>query len=790
MKSIVLLLGLFAAAALVAATEDAAPEATTDQSVEEIEKEALEATKEEEPKEEEPAKDDESKDDDEEDGDEESSDLAEDELPSEKVTESQMADLDDSEDEGVRCQTCYAVGDPHFRSFDGQYFHFQGVGGFRLAKCKNFEVQGRTKVCGKHRYYGVVACYDEAAVKYTNPVTKKTSVVQVNTRNTRSIKIDGKTVGFNTNHFLHTAAGQTVSPQVLTGSVYDARRKRFRKWTKRAVVVSNGKDNSQMIIHSYGIYIRAPINDKCTGLCGNDNGRPADDYRDAKGKLYTNIRTRADKVGNHRNKPLHKWGETFMVKSKSNPSGVPDLIDGPINNKPQYRPGQAKFPDTAAGRAAAARVKACCKKAGFFNYEQYRNCVLDGPEMGSQEACRVGAMANVEEKKLFAKMSGNGSHKNKHWGKLNIVKILKKMDIEFKEERDRIKDAIMREEEDVAKHKSFYVHAARTMSTTCGAVRPMAHHTRRAIKAFEIARGIRQGALNYLNKMLPGWINDLKRIANENALIKQMLALVERLRGVKSLSELDIDHKTLNELPKLKETFQALIDRSHDDRNGNNGASEVRRLLLSLIADLTKEERTVKNHIFKARRNLAINTKKMRHAHRVMNIAKRHLARQQRICRRWRGQHAIRRRVYTAKLRDQQRNLRQQRGELRDLGGEIDMVKHLTKIVVNWSNKKRAAGKSPCESEETEDIEVPTEEETEEEPVEDIEEPVEDIEEPAEESEEFDEAPVESEAPSAEQSEEEPVEDVQEEEPVEDVQEESEDVEEPVEESEEEPIEE
>lgn len=273
----------------------------------------------------------------------------EDDLPSsraDKMDENLNLDVSDGVNRNRRCagDCCYAVGDPHFRSFDGDYFHFQGIGEFRLAKTKNMEVQGRTFACGRHRYYGAVGCYDEATVKYTrNGVTR---VIQVNTRGSKVIKENGKRLNIKHGGSYLTKAGNRI----------------HNAWHGVIVVVTN-PDGSEVRISPYAIYIWLPRNMRSHGLCGNHDHHRSNDYTDAHGKVYRNIRSNADKVDNDPRKPIHTWGMTFMVKSKNNPkSNIESLIANPDKwNHPEYKPKPYKFKDDAE----RAKAHKCCKDAGF-----------------------------------------------------------------------------------------------------------------------------------------------------------------------------------------------------------------------------------------------------------------------------------------------------------------------------------------------------------------------------------------------------------------------------------------
>eukprot|EP00295_Goniomonas_pacifica_P031792 CAMPEP_0175964126 /NCGR_PEP_ID=MMETSP0108-20121206/37394_1 /TAXON_ID=195067 ORGANISM="Goniomonas pacifica, Strain CCMP1869" /NCGR_SAMPLE_ID=MMETSP0108 /ASSEMBLY_ACC=CAM_ASM_000204 /LENGTH=704 /DNA_ID=CAMNT_0017292085 /DNA_START=6 /DNA_END=2120 /DNA_ORIENTATION=- len=586
----------------------------------------------------------------------------------------------------VQRRVGYAVGDPHFRTLDGVVYHFQSVGQFVISEGPTQTVQGRQVACGKHHKYGYVTCYEQAAVKFSNPKTKKTSIVQVSTRGRCNIKLNGKDRKDNKEAFT-TPAGSEVRPSTLTVAYYNG--KAMVNYKVCMVKILN-PDGSGVYVAPYavitiepvdtGVYVAPyavitiePVDHKTKGMMGNNDGNKDNEFVNGKsGVVYNNIKTAADRLDNgNTGQALHEWGLSWEVDDDKFTSIFDDKAAK--YNKPQFKPGE--FPFTNKTFKAEAHA-ACLNSALTMDF--YKDCMFDCAATNSLQDVARDAEANEMFKEMKEK------HKNYHKGKAALIRTLMKMNVEFKVEQRHIKEASEAQAEEVNKLKNHFNAAKDQQGVSCGAVHRVRAHLDRAKKDFDKA----DGAKNYIDKKwtaaLEKWQKDSDQNKNEQELIGQMKTVLSDLVNVRTTSDLQIDQNQLAMAPKLRETFQELIDRAHEGHTDRVGV-----LLDQILANLAKEKADMDKDLaeLKAQRQKIW----ARHAEcrRAVNKGEADLAKQKRECARAKAHADSKYAEYKEGLQQQTEDEEERATLMEELKKEVEMIESLKETITNWSSGKK-----------------------------------------------------------------------------------------------------
>eukprot|EP00294_Goniomonas_avonlea_P000716 CAMPEP_0114554660 /NCGR_PEP_ID=MMETSP0114-20121206/8331_1 /TAXON_ID=31324 /ORGANISM="Goniomonas sp, Strain m" /LENGTH=905 /DNA_ID=CAMNT_0001739727 /DNA_START=21 /DNA_END=2738 /DNA_ORIENTATION=- len=267
---------------------------------------------------------------------------------------------------------CHAVGDPHFRTFDGWTYNFQSDGIFRLAKHLNdFEVHNFQKRCNS-----CCRCSNGIAVRAGNHV-----VMTWGKWRNQWVRVNGKMV-------------RTPNRRIRL----DAHTS-YTLTHKRLVVRYRG---AQMI--AYGtywknIYVRSPrgwsSGRSWTGMCGNNDGSAGND------------RAYWGRIGLSTGNSYFSWARPQSEEELEQADLQDSLKEGMFGTHGEgFQPDNQEEENNKLANADAEHKKAVQKACGAAEGQDKKDCEFDllaGVAKGGHhfDPVSVAAIANVRDHEKF-----------------------------------------------------------------------------------------------------------------------------------------------------------------------------------------------------------------------------------------------------------------------------------------------------------------------------------------------------------------------------------------------------
>ncbi|XP_013408397.1 BMP-binding endothelial regulator protein-like [Lingula anatina] len=231
---------------------------------------------------------------------------------------------------------CAVFGDPHYRTFDGRIFNFQGTCRYVLAQdCANnsFSVRVQNHARSTHSF------------AWTNRVSIHLGKTKIVLQQNLVIKVDNKKVDI---------------PHVKLGA-FSVMKSGYSVIVRTNVGLKVIWDGDSYV----EVAVPAKYKSKMCGLCGNYNGIEADDFKGKKGGLYLN----ADKFGNSWRIGSRK--SCYKSHAKKRSRGKKNRYDASCNNDFTKKTRAAEECSILKGQVFSQ----CRSKVPLKHY--YRSCITD-----------------------------------------------------------------------------------------------------------------------------------------------------------------------------------------------------------------------------------------------------------------------------------------------------------------------------------------------------------------------------------------------------------------------------
>jgi hypothetical protein len=467
---------------------------------------------------------------------------------------------------------CYSVGDPHSQSYDGQIFHFQGVGQILLSKSSRMEVQARTYVVGKHPYFGVVSAYNQVAIRYNEGTKSELIEVNILWGGAISVKINGK--------------AEEIKGDTKTKLGIDLWRytEVVNKVTYPNLAIRTPSGNG-LNLGWAAVFIFERPGVATRGLCGNNNGNAADDLKfNGQDKVIT-CPTPEDCVDSDPKKPIHAWGLTWMVVKGGN---IHNIFDSSLKGVDHLKTTTA--PAHFKDQEFKAKAKAFCRK-NAKSYAFYFDCMFDAAETGNLK----NSAEDAEIGDIIKKMKSNGKENP---GRAKLLVVLSKMDVDLGIQRDELQEEGGKQKRNVKALRTKRSSAERIKRVDCDLAKTR-ERVNIARSSYEKSNGRYLTDVKQFNTNSKTWNGIIESNKCQIDIIKQMIHTAGDLVNVKDVDALPVDQEKLATQPELKQTFVELIAKAH-----RGESNQIKSILEDLLRKLEAEDSKARVSIANGKKNI------------------------------------------------------------------------------------------------------------------------------------------------------------------------------------------